>query len=104
MKSGKVCSGLKVRFEWFKLFDLFFDDEFVVLGRGFLILIDQSFECVLDFSVEIVEFREIEVEVMEDIEEDWMFQFSEMVGEVEDLCVVVGQVCLQISYLVLLRI
>lgn len=40
MKSGKVCSGLKVRFEWFKLFDLFFDDEFVVLGRGVLILID----------------------------------------------------------------
>lgn len=50
MKSGKVRSGLKVRFAQSLSPDLFSDDEPVVPGRGVSTPTDQSPERVPDFS------------------------------------------------------
>lgn len=53
MKSGKVRSGLKVRFVLSLSPDLFSEDEPVVPGRGFSTPTDRSPELVLDISKEI---------------------------------------------------
>lgn len=104
MKSEKVRSGLKVRFERSPSPDLFSDDEPVVPGRGFSTTTDQSPERVVGPSEEFVESWCPEVVVMEDIGVDLTPKSSETADEGEDLCVVVGQVRPQTSYSVPLRI